>query len=1063
MAYYFRQTIDNKFKDLLDQSSGTMEIRETQLPGVLWLIPEGHDLTDIDPSKLLFCHVIPLNITYQFMLDVEVPISFFFDGVSRIIGRALQEESLKITLYWKKKKIDIKPDSELKTSSFRSGATFLVQIGDQELPNFHSGKLWQCKSCDASFDTLQDIMGHNTKNKKWHELRHFGVPSNWGVVSQEGVQDLPRNNRRQLMEEALTGENLNTLKKFVPDSQDLEWELKECRKKIVQSSRSWRTNQEKMDTDFVTAIEEGLSDIPDNCQRQMPGTWEAYRGCLHKIISFYQMVKGKLLHYRDFFAFGEPSLVHLSDPEKFFNDWKTATPEMLKKCLAAHNQLEDLIKDAAKSAEGLEKFQKPYEADPQKASTQGIRDRDSFLTNLERITQTIKDKKLWTNYADRSEAKRRFIRELENKLVDDTGKMTDISIKEDVDKFLSSNFTLEAENDLLSVATNNQKLTPKQWLNSTEMTVTRLQIWNSGRTECSDLTNGEWDDRIIDKQDESVVIDRNFTKLDGHLETFLHLDPVEACILLAYESAKLTQFPEHEFPELYTDRARQSFFVNSIGKPYMGAKGNSAHLTAWNTTTKRLDRPTDFRRRMATWTISTDQVTRANSAFVNAHSVEVMTKVYANQQMKRQEGIKVLEKYRIEELGREENTRTAVGRSKFFNLKFPPELAERQRRLRLESYDNALAKAVRVEKEYHTLKHAENPDLPASDDARSSLLELIADERKSGVPVTPQSFLADMILMRKEKRKLSVAKPKIQEAILNAIDSAQFEDHPAAISLKNILVMAASARIEPNVRNIEGVVVTKWRQQIENFGRRGVKLKGFRLRVAFMKLANAVQNDETYSVGNELIVNQIGKMNTTRNRLIPNDQTSKAIDDEPSSPSPTKQRKSPRLSVEKSKRQKIISPAADEDIQKTPERKQPDAVRKQLDFDSPERGESANGEEDENEEEDVNDNNEIQASQSPSPIKVSRKADAKRAPNWEKSERVKLLEHVLRYMEDPTRGYDRHGKADLRENVLHKLSPNLGENPRGSRNEEDIVYQYYRYLFHYSSRKCFRLTKMSCV
>ena len=273
--------------------------------------------------------------------------------------------------------------------------------------------------------------------------------------------------------------------------------------------------------------------------------------------------------------------------------------------------------------------------------------------------------------------------------------------------------------------------------------------------------------------------------------------------------------------------------------------------------------------------------------------------------------------------------------------------------------------------------------------------------------------------------------------------------------------MAASARIEPNVRNIEEVVVTKWRQQIENFGRRGAKLAGFRLKVAVVKLANAVQDDETYSLGNELIATQIGKMNTTRNRLIPNDQTSKAID-EPSSPSPTKKRRSPRLSVEKSKRQKIISPAG-EDIQKTPERKRPGAARKQLDFDNPDRGESANEEEGENKEEYENDNNEIQASQSPSPIKVSRKADAKRAPNWEKTERVKLLEHVLRYMEDPTRGYDRHGKADLRENVLHKVSPNLGENPRGSRNEEDIVYQYYRYLFHYSSRKCFCITKMSCV
>ena len=80
----------------------------------------------------------------------------------------------------------------------------------------------------------------------------------------------------------------------------------------------------------------------------------------------------------------------------------------------------------------------------------------------------------------------------------------------------------------------------------------------------------------------------------------------------------------------------------------------------------------------------------------------------------------------------------------------------------------------------------------------------------------------------------------------------------------------------------------------------------------------------------------------------------------------------------------------------------------------------------------------------PSPIKVARKPEALRQPNWKKEDREKLLDHILMYMRDPTLGYNKRGKADLEENVLPKTSPDIEENPEKSRKLEEIIYQYYR-------------------
>lgn len=82
----------------------------------------------------------------------------------------------------------------------------------------------------------------------------------------------------------------------------------------------------------------------------------------------------------------------------------------------------------------------------------------------------------------------------------------------------------------------------------------------------------------------------------------------------------------------------------------------------------------------------------------------------------------------------------------------------------------------------------------------------------------------------------------------------------------------------------------------------------------------------------------------------------------------------------------------------------------------------------------------------PSPIKVKRRPELLRQPNWKKEDRVKLLDNILMYMEDPTLGYNARGKKDLELNVLPKVSPDLEEKPMESRKLEEIVYQYYRFV-----------------
>lgn len=1014
-----------------------MEDRSCQVPGTLWIVPQGHNIEIFEPLKILYIHVIPTNVTYEVLLDIDIPMGDVYEVMTGVLTRCKppedQEETM-YSLYWKKSIVNTIGE-EVQTTEFPSGATFLMTDGDTQLPTYHSGKLWQCKSCPDSFDSFKNLNKH--VQRKNHKIRKFGQNINWGIViaPQQNVE-VPKNHRRQMMGDAIK-EPETFLNKFVPDDKDLKWELEVFRPTVVKRSNKWKSQKEKLDPDFVNSILKGTDDIPKDCYRQMPGTWNSYRPQLHRILICYQGVKKRPLHYRDFFAFGKSNLVNLSEPEQFLDNWKGATPEMKKKWLGAHNMLQILVRSAALSAQGLEEFENSHK-DSHDAVTKGLADQDLFLKNLDRITQQIKVKQLWSTYKIHADAKRKHAEELKEKLEDCTNKKGDPKLKEKVDKFLASNFVIKAEKDLLDSAANNKKLTDQEFGNGTEFLVTRIQIFSGGRREATDLTVEEWDNRVTD-EDGSTTIDRSFTKLEGTLSTFIHLDPVETFLVLAYEIAK-----HNQFPWLYLEERRhlQSFFCTSSGKAYFpGQKGNASHLTAWNKITDSNHVPTDFRTNMANWSITTDHVTRANTAFVCAHSVEIQTKVYAKTKNKQKEGIKVLERYRDEELGRPDRKST-MGRLDFFSLKLPPELEEMQRRLRIDSYDKTLNKALRVESELQMDQHTEKPHCPATDASKASLLEIIADERSSEVPVSCDfGFLADSLLMRKKgKRKSYVSNKEITEAIMCVIDSPRFAENPSAISLKNILIMAASAKLSDEVEMLEELVVEKWVQQIENLGRESATLTCYRFKAAFVSLAKIAKNERTYSVGNLSIVRDVRKMQSARKKLCREYQTiqeleqqkktqamdkTKILIESPATPN----RASPRL-VEKTPKTKspIISRKRPHSAGKT--------VAKELNFSTPPPSKKTANEE----------TIEPQSSQTPSPIKVNI-TGANRKPNWTRRERTILLEHILKNMENPTvvRGTGQ-GKKDLKLNVLPKVSPNLVENPDGSRTLDDLVAQYYRYV-----------------
>ena len=1067
-----------------------LDVRLIPVPGVLWIVPVDRDPDkELEPNKQLYLHIIPQNTTYQILLDIDIPIRGLFDAMVDVLGQFKSEkdqDEAEYNIYWKKSNVNAM-GSDVSTTMFPNGATLLMTEGDPIFPTFHSGKLWQCDTCPYSFNSFTNLNEHVWKTKG-HKIGIFGTPIGWGVVKVPQVTtEIPTNNRREMMEEAIK-EPETFLNKFFLDDDDKKWELEVARHFVVTRSNKWKSNEAEMSPEFVQAIRKGTN-IPENCRRQMPGTWDAYRPQLHKIMTFYQSVKKRPLHYRDLFAFGTGDLIHMSDPEEFFNNWKGATPEMLKKCLAAHNTLQRLARNAALCAKGLESFGNAYK-DPKDAATRGIIDRDNFVKNLDQIEHQVKDKGLWSTYAIQADAKRKHANQLKDKLENKGDKGDNTEFRLAVDKFVASEYAIQSEKDLLDVAAGNLKLCNTKctkcdkcmkWNKLTEFVLTRLQVFSGGRREASDMTVGEWESRIED-EDGTATIDRSFTKLEGTLQTFLHLDDVETYLLQAYEIARFNQFPELENEDR---RHLQSFFVNAQGKCYLGGqKGNINHLTEWNRITDRDDVITDFRRNMGTWAISADQVTRANSAFVCAHSVEIMTKVYAKQTKKRKEGIKVLERYRDEALGRSAAL-SPGGRSKFLTLQLPPELEERQRTLRIKSYDQDLYKAIHVERVHHMELHRDKPDRPVSEDSKASLFEIMAEELKSEVPISAKfGFLADMLLNReKGSKKKYIQMETSIAAILSAIDSPRFAENPSAISLKEILIIAAANKIANRVDVIEREVGQKWVRSIDNFTRDGVKLQNFRQKAAFVSLANSAGNENTYSLGNTTIASQTRKMQNARKKLLHDDhkiqeiqqgkneerkqkkaqeKQQKAIDLLKSPPTPNRQ--SPRRKRTHSDGKMVAKELFLQPPQSKKNANENEQIQKEIDPESLEVKVDSPTQEEMTPEKCTNENNPTQEEitmstpppentanesdrPSPVPIIVDINSGGRRKANWDCDQRKTLLSHIIKHMKNPTLEQGRQSRRDLEKNVFPKVSPNIVEAPLESRKLEDIVRQWFRYVY----------------
>jgi hypothetical protein len=73
-------------------------------------------------------------------------------------------------------KKDIANTLDATTKKFKTNSTFLFVKGETELPKYHSGRLWQCQNCPASFDNMEKINKHVAIMKTKHQMADFGVP-----------------------------------------------------------------------------------------------------------------------------------------------------------------------------------------------------------------------------------------------------------------------------------------------------------------------------------------------------------------------------------------------------------------------------------------------------------------------------------------------------------------------------------------------------------------------------------------------------------------------------------------------------------------------------------------------------------------------------------------------------------------------------------------------------------------------------------------------------------------------------------------------------------------------
>lgn len=1105
-------------------------VRKTNLPTSNWILPENEEIPIGGPTKRVYILVImnDLNIALEFLLASDIPMDNFFDALLIMAeGSGWISHLDNSYLYFKNVEVDIVNGN---TESHPSGSTFIFSE-ESKKPIFHSGKLWQCESCTAGFNGILQLINHMSLHK--HKLKNYNVPTSWGpqeekelcdqdvnlaheaedgnlnveddekinhkcktekdiilpshdseeeLLKEERIEDLSIVRREKMAESARRPKSI--LDVFVQNDDDKDWLLKVARFETVTSSAIFKQKQFKMAEGVKQAIKQG-GQISKEGEREITGTWDVMKYCLPKVVQKYQIVVGRTLHFSDFFAFGTDELVELQDPNIFLRNWDGINADSRSNFLSAHVLLWTLVLDDVKSLNGQQKFQRRYIGDKNKLP-KAAQDQERYINALERIKKDIKEKNTWSILKTEAYSKRCEMDILKKQLLTPPESMQR-SIKEAVDVYLSSDHSQNCEKLLISSSQQGSvPLEDKDFLDITRHVVLRIQIISGGRTNTHDMTMGEWHNREI-REDGNVIIGRTFSKVEKlGTDNFILLGPVEFCLCLHYESVRQIKFP---YMSTKDDSDQQSFFLNSIGTTYIGKSGSKGHLSKWSEITGRTGTITDFRRNMSDWSLSTDLVTRANTAFVNNHSTDMMIKVYASKDKKREKGIEALLQYRLKGL-----EQSYLKHASLFKIQLPKDFVEKQTKRKLLSYDSSLKKIVQYERNLLEAQHDNVINKHASNESRAAFLEAITEERKSGAVNKKRGYLADKLLVRPKPYD---KKDKIISNVLELVDSPQYANNPAVISLNRILIRAAGQMenkkelpISEFIKEVENSVVYSWILQIENLARPGSKLIEFRNFASFQKISSLedVGGVQTYCLNNKTIENQVQGMIDSRNSLMSenNDKDSKktpisaenfiknfsraknssSIDsklkEENNNEAETTSQTMVLRSSEKSKIQKTLfsTPEKDSAVKSSPKRlfATPENNKSIIESASPylkvtktQTMKTPKKQKYEKTREsprlkpyDVPKLKDSESPKTPPPIQLRRTSLLKRKPLWNKEDRKTLLEHILKNMSDPTLPKRREGMDDLKENVFKKVSPVWNEEPEMSRSIDDIIDQYYR-------------------
>ena len=922
---------------------------------------------------------------------------------------------------------------------------------------------FNCDKNESSFVILEfedDKPRNNSDTPETCEAPMTGENNNNDKNQETNLTSIRGRKMREAAEKSVSCREECNLSVFVRNQDDKDWERKVARKDTMKSSAIYKNKRSKMSVEVTQAVNEGEEFLPMGSDREITGTWDVLKYTLPKVVIKYQQSIGKPLHYANFFSFESEELIELQDPSLFLNQMDGINADSMSNFLTAHQFLWSKVVESVDSSEGNEKYKQRFEGEQDKLS-KAAADQDRYVRKLERIKNTLKRKETWLTIKKEAHEKRLEMEVLKQELLTSPNAQSK-DLKEAVDIYLSSALARETEDTLIS---NSQEgsgpLQDDAWIEITRHLVLRIQIVSGSRTSAPNMTMLEWRDRQM-RDDGNVLIERTFSKVekDG-TATIVVLGPIEYCLLLHYEAARKIKFPSlddqnlpHQIP----------FFVNSCGNEYMGKKGNKCHLVKWIEITGRVDTVTEFRKNMANWSLTTDQVTRANTAFVNNHSPEIMTKIYAKNQEKRQKGIDALLQYRLEGLNQNYLKTASV-----FTVELPKDMLERQTRQKIECYESALQKIIQHEQNHHKEQHNNLYNKHASTESRAALLEAITAERLSGNPVNPKrGYLVDRLLIRPKPKD---SKVNIIEHILQLLDSPRFENNSSICSLINILIRAASQiemdenhELDDFISIIEDIVVNSWIMQIDNLARPGSKLIEYRNFSSFCKLSRQVKEEQKstkqgdfntlkYCLSNKIIETQIKKMIETRDSLetgtkdencgkktITSENLIKQYRDFKEvglidNNNEVKEKNNLRIRLYSSKSSDECS--SKDLTSKKMRRKSVDVANK-----TPEKAKIQ-------EEKPRRESPRLKFStdqnpSTPSPIKLRREPLSSKKPHWNKEERTKLLEHILKNMTDPTLPYRQEGMNDLEENVFKKVSPMYDEQPELSRTKNDIIEQYYR-------------------